>query len=126
MRKPRNRYLIPLAAAAVLAPAGIAAVPAGAAGTQSVKCIGTGDFCGATVKLPRGGVSNKRIIVRLTDTDFRRVGVRVIPGESKGSFGISRASFRLGGSEYRFTLDAAKGQPNGARVILLFAAGVRA
>ena len=125
-RKPRNRFLIPLAAALALVPAAITAMPAGAAGSQTVKCIGTADFCGATVNLPRGGASNKVITVRLTDTDFRRVAVRVIPAASKGSFGISKASFRLGGSEYRFTLNAAKGQPKGARIILLFAAGTAA
>jgi len=34
-------------------------------------------------------------MTNLTDTDFRRVGVQVIPANSKGAFNISKASFRL-------------------------------
>jgi hypothetical protein len=98
---------------------------AGAAGSRAVRCKGTGDFCGATVSIA-GGASNRRVTVNLTDTDFKLVGVRVIPASSRGAFSISRASFRLGGSQYRFTLNAVRSNPRGSRIILLFAAGAPA
>jgi hypothetical protein len=116
-----RRYLLSIGLAGALALAFMAA-PAGADKPQSVKCVGTGDFCGATVSIA-GGASNRVVTVRLTDTDFSRVAVRVIPGTSKGAFSISKASFRLGGSAYRFTLSAVRSNPRGARIVLLFAAG---
>jgi hypothetical protein len=94
---------------------------AGAAGHKTVRCIGNGYFCGATVSIA-GGASNRVVTVRLTDTDFRRIGVLVIPRESRGAFDISHARFLLGGSEYRFTLNAVRANPRSARIILLFAA----
>lgn len=111
--------LVALATASVLA---VTAVPAGAAGTQTVRCVGTADFCGATVSIA-GGASNKTVKINLTDTDFTRVAVRVIPGSSRGAFSISAASFRLGGSQYVFTLNAVRANPARARIILLFAGG---
>ena len=101
--------------------AAVAAAPAGAAGTQSVRCVGNADFCGATVSIA-GGASNRVVTILLTDTNFKRIGVRVIPGASRGAFSITKASFRLGGSEYRFTLNAVRANPRSARIILLFAA----
>jgi hypothetical protein len=101
------------------------ALPAGAAKNQSVNCKGTADFCGATISIG-GGASNKTVTIHLSDTDFRRIATRVIPGTSKGAFSITKAHFLLGGSEYRFTLNAVKSNPKGARMILLFAAGAKA
>jgi hypothetical protein len=121
----RRRYVLPLVVAIASVPAALVAAPAGAAGKQTVRCVGTADFCGATVSIA-GGASNRVVTINLTDTDFRRVGVRVIPATSRGAFSISRASFRLGGSQYRFTLNAVRANPRGARIILLFAAGVSA
>jgi hypothetical protein len=103
----------------------LAVGPAAAAGSKTLECIGTGDFCGATVSIA-GGASNRVVTIDLTDTDFRRVGVRVIRAPSHGAFAISRASFRLGGSQYRFTLNAARSNPVRARIVLLFAAGASA
>jgi hypothetical protein len=123
--KLRNRYLIPAAAALALVPGAIAAVPAGAAGKQTVKCVGNGWFCGATVSLA-GGASNKQVTINLTDTDFVRAQVRVTPGSSRGAFSITKASFAQGGSVYRFTLNAVKANPKNAKIILLFATGKRA
>ncbi len=99
----------------------LSAAPSGAAGSNTVRCIGNADFCGATVSIA-GGASNRVVTVLLTDTNFKRIGVRVIPAASRGAFSITRASFRLGGSEYRFTLNAVRGNPRTARIILLFAA----
>jgi hypothetical protein len=120
-----NRFRTGLALSIALAGASwlpVTAIPAGAASTRTVKCIGTGDFCGATVSIA-AGASNRVVTVDLTDTGFRRVGVRVIPGSSRGAFSISNTSFRLGGSQYRFTLNAVRANPPRARIIFLFAAG---
>jgi hypothetical protein len=122
--QPRNRYLIPVAAALALGGGAIAAVPASAAG-KTVRCVGNGWFCGATVSLA-GGASDRKVTINLTDTDFSRVAVRVTPGSSRGAFSISNAGFQLGGSQYRFTLNAVKSNPKNARIILLFATGRRA
>jgi len=132
--KLRNRYLIPAAAAALaLVPAGVASAqpghPGGGGnnppGGQTVKCIGNAYFCGATVSLA-GGASNKIVTINLTDTNFALVGIRVTPATSRGAFSIPRARFRLGGSQYRFRLNAVKSNPKNAKIILLFAAGSRA
>ena len=120
-----RRRCAPLAVLAALVPAALLAASAGAAAGTTVRCLGNGDFCGATVSIA-GGASNRVVTVNLTDTDFARVGVRVIPASSKGAFSISKASFRNGGSQYRFTLNAVKRNPRGARIILLFAAGTAA
>jgi hypothetical protein len=117
-----RRFCLPVLALAALIPAMLLAAPASAASSGTVKCVGTADFCGATVSIA-GGASNKTVTINLTDTDFTRVGVRVIPAASKGSFSISHAAFRLGGSQYRFTLNAVAGNPRSARIIILFAAG---
>jgi hypothetical protein len=114
------RRCLPAVLLALVA-ASLMAAPAGAAGRRTVHCLGNADFCGATVSIA-GGASNRVITIMLTDTDFRRIGVRVIPSASRGAFSITRASFRLGGSEYRFTLNAVRANPRRARIILLFAA----
>lgn len=119
----RRRHILAVVVSIACAPALLVAGPASAAGRQTVRCVGTADFCGATVSIA-GGASNRIVTVNLTDTDFRRVAVRVIPAVSRGAFFISRTSFRLGGSQYRFTLNAVRANPRGARIILLFAAGV--
>lgn len=121
MERVRGRHLVGTVVLTLLIGA-FAAVPAGAANTQTVRCVGTADFCGATVSIA-GGASNKVVTVNLTDTDFSRVGLRVIPSSSRGAFSISRAGFMLGGSVYRFTLNAVSSNPTRARIILLFAAG---
>ena len=125
LQRVRTRYALPLFVIAALLIAALASGTAGAAGKQTVRCVGTADFCGATVSIARGA-SNKVITVNLTGTNFRRVGVWVIPKTSKGAFSISKASFRLGGSQYRFTLNAVRANPRRARIILLFSAGTKA
>jgi hypothetical protein len=119
--KLRSRFLIPALAAVALVPA-IAAAPAAASGSQTVKCTGNAYFSGAVVNIA-GGASNRTVKINLTDTDFARVAVRVRPGASRGAFSISHAGFRLGGSQYQFTLNAVKSNKRTARVILLFATG---
>ncbi len=121
MQLVRGRHVVGTAILTLLVGA-FAVAPAGAASTQTVKCVGTADFCGASVSIA-GGASNKVVTVNLTDTDFSRVGLRVIPSSSRGAFSISKAGFSLGGSVYKFTLNAVSSNPKGARIILLFAAG---
>jgi hypothetical protein len=119
-RRRSGRVLPGILATAALALS--APASAAAAGSQTVKCVGNADFCGAVVSIA-GGASNRVVTVNLTDTDFARVGVRVIPASSRGAFSLSKAAFRTGGSQYRFTLNAVRANPRGARIILLFAAG---
>ena len=120
----RVGQVLPILVAGAFA-AALAMPTAGAAANQTVKCVGTADFCGATVSIA-GGASNRVVTINLTDTDFKLVQVRVIPATSRGAFSISHASFQLGGSQYRFTLNAVRSNRSGARIILLFAAGVAA
>jgi hypothetical protein len=108
------------ALAGVIAAGALGAAPASAAGTTTVNCRGGADGCVAVVKIA-GGVSNRTVVVRLSDTDFRMVGRRVVPGSSKGKFSTKNGHFSLGGSEFTFTLNAANSNPGGARIILLFA-----
>jgi hypothetical protein len=100
------------------------ALPAGAAGSRTVKCHGTADFCGATVSLA-GGFGHRKVTIELTDTDFgpKPAAVRVVSTASSGSYAISKAEFEEGGSLFVFTLHAAKSNPSHARLILLFSAG---
>jgi hypothetical protein len=120
MRAYRRGRLAVVAAAALVAVAVIDALPAQAT-TNTVTCHGTGDFCGASIALPRRGISNEQVTVNLTDTDFSLVNARVSPADSKGSFDVSHARFSEGGSLYEFTVSAAAGQPRDARIILFFA-----
>ena len=100
----------------------LAASSAGKTSSKALKCVGTADFCGATVPIA-GGASNKVVTIKLTDTDFKRVAVRVIPSTSKGAYSITKGALITGGSQYRFTLNAVKSNPKGARIIILFSAG---
>ena len=119
----KGRHITALATALTVAV--VVALPAAAAPNPIVRCVGTGDFCGATVTIA-GGASNRHVTVHLTDTDLRLVAVRAIPASSRGAFSITHPSYRLGGSVARFTLNAVKANPPGARIILLFAAGAGA
>jgi hypothetical protein len=119
------RFLSKTAAGGVVAAVAISlasVATSSAAGTRAVRCVGTGDYCAATVSIAHGAV-NRRVTVNLTDTDVKLAKVTVRPPASKGAFEISRASYRLGGSQYRFTLNAVRGNPRGARIVLIFAAG---
>ncbi|HTW20294.1 MAG TPA: hypothetical protein VME70_08800 [Mycobacteriales bacterium] len=110
-----------------LAAASVAmALPAGAAGSRTVKCHGTAEFCGASVSLA-GGFSHRKVTIELTDTDFgpAPAAVRVIDPAASGSYAISKPRFTEGGSLYVFTLHSAKSNPRDARLVLLFSAGTK-
>ena len=111
-----------LALVAGLAVGAVAALPADAARGQTVRCVGTADFCGATVSIA-GRASSREVTVRLTDTDLKLVAVRSIPASSRGTYHISKPSFRQGGSEVQFALKTVRANPRGARIEMLFAAG---
>jgi hypothetical protein len=119
----RLALLLALVSTFALAVTALPAVSAQNGGT--VRCAGTADFCGATVSIA-GGASNRVVTINYLSTEFRRVAVRVIGDQSRGAFRITHASFLLGGSEYRFTLNAARSNPRRARIVLLFAAGQNA
>ena len=104
----------------------LTALPAGAAGSQTVRCRGTADFCGATVSLP-GRFSDRKMTIELTDTDFgpQPVAVRVIPNAARGSYVVSKPAFEEGGSLYVFTLSSSRPNPRNARLIFTFSAGAR-
>jgi hypothetical protein len=102
----------------------LAAVPAGASRPQNVpvRCVGTADHCGATISIA-GRARSRVVTVSLTGTNLKPVSLRAIPARSRGSFGIKNPSFRLGGSQFRFTLIVTARNPPRARIVLLFAAG---
>jgi len=119
-----RRYVLPPVLTGALLAGALVAAPSVGAASQTVKCKGNGDFCGAVVSIA-GGAKNRVVTINLTDTDLKRVGLRVIPAAAKGNFSISKAKFLQGGSQYRFTLNALTMNPKGARIILLFSAGAK-
>jgi hypothetical protein len=102
-------------AASALAPGSAA----GAGKTTTVRCRGSERVCTATVSLA-GGASNKLVRIELPGTSWRTPSVSVTPASSRGAYSISRARFALGGSEYRFTLNAVRGNPRGSHLSLTF------
>jgi hypothetical protein len=110
--------------AGVLAAGAVGAAPAGAAGIRNVTCRGNSDGCVASLSIA-GGATNQTVRVVLNDTDYVRAGRRVInlPGSPRGKVSMKNGRFSLGGSVFTFTLNAAKSNPRGSRLILLFAAG---
>jgi hypothetical protein len=91
----------------------------GAGKTTTVRCRGTERACSATVSLA-GGASNRLVRIELPGTSWRSPSVSVTPASSRGAYSISGARFALGGSEYRFTLSAVRGNPRGSHLTLRF------
>jgi pimeloyl-ACP methyl ester carboxylesterase len=87
----------------------------------SVRCRGNASFCRARVSMG-GGASNKRVTVRLTDTDLRLVSVRPNRRPLRGAYGLFGQRLRAGGSKYVFKLNAAQSIRRGAYLILTFRA----
>jgi hypothetical protein len=102
--------------------AGISPFDAGAAaGPQIVRCVGTADYCGATV-LIGGGVENRDIDVEFPAKRLKPIGVWAVPAKSAAGFEITHAA--LGpGIHYHFRLSALTGNPATSRIVLLFAEG---
>ena len=89
-------------------------------GTRTVRCRGTARSCTASVSLA-GGASNRRIVIKLTDTNLRLTSVAAVPKRSSSAYLLTGGHFALGGSEYIVTLNAVKANPKGAHVNLRFA-----
>ena len=85
----------------------------------SVRCRGTASVCRARVSLA-GGAGNKRVTIRLTDTDLRLVSVRPNRRSVRGAYGLSEQRLTDGGSRYRFTLNAVQTIGRGSYVTLRF------
>lgn len=90
-----------------------------AAAARIVKCRGSATACVARVSLA-GGASNERIVVRLSDTDFRLVSVRPNRKYLRGAYLVSNGRFRLGGSIYTFRLNAVQSIRVGSYLFLRF------
>ncbi len=96
-----------------------------AAGTEAATkakilgCRGSERLCTATVSLT-GGASNQLVRIELPGTSWRAPSVSVTPKSSRGAYSITHKRFALGGSEYRFTLNAVQSNPRGAHLTLTF------
>lgn len=88
---------------------------------QVVRCRGDGRSCQARISIA-GGASNRRITIRLTDTNLSLRSVTVSPKSSRGAYRLSGGRFALGGSEYLVTLNAVRANPRGSYLILTFRA----
>lgn len=119
MRRMLRRTTAPVLAIGALALLAGAA-PTMAARPQSVRCVGSDDACAATVAID-DGARDQVVTVRLTDPNLPLAQVTAIGAVDDG-YDISDTSYRRGGNEFRFTLDAKEQNPRRARIVLLFAA----
>jgi hypothetical protein len=79
---------------------------------------GRGDACSARVAA--GGASNRKLIIKLTDTNLRLLSVAAVSSSSSGAYLLTGRRFALGGSEYRVTLNAVKANPQGSHLVMRF------
>jgi hypothetical protein len=131
LRRRRTTFLVAAALALFAVSALALAAPAaggnagaraeGGAALRVVQCRGGGNACRARVSLA-GGASNERVVIRLTDTDLRRVSIRPNRSYLRGAYLVSNAHYRLGGSQYVFTLNAVRAIPRGSYLFLTFRA----
>jgi hypothetical protein len=87
---------------------------------QVVKCQGGARSCRATIGLG-GGARNRRLVIRLTDTDFLLRSVQGPPRRAHAAYGLTNGHFENGGSEYVVTLNAARSSRPGSHLTLTFA-----
>lgn len=88
-------------------------------GKQVVKCRGGARSCRATINLA-GGARDRQIVIRLTGTDFLLKSIKGPPKRARAAYGLTDGHFRLGGSEYVVTLNAARSSRPGSRLTLTF------
>lgn len=112
----RMKTAITAGAVALLAAA--APAVATAAEKQTLRCVGTADGCGVTIPIA-DGADDAVVTVKLPDTNLQLESVTAI-GALKDGYDLSKESYRAGGSEFRFTLDAKRSNPKRARLVLLF------
>lgn len=113
-----RRVKTTIAAGAVALLAAAAPAAANAAAKQTLRCTGTADGCGVTVPIA-GGAKNEVVTVKLTDTNLKLTSVTAVSAVENG-YDLSKETYRAGGSEFRFTLDAKKRNPKRARIVLIF------
>jgi len=87
----------------------------------TVRCRGGPSRCRARVSLA-GGASNKRVVIRLSDTDLRLVSVRPNRSSLRGAYGMFANRLRHRGSEFLFRLNAAQSIPRGSHLTFTFRA----
>jgi pimeloyl-ACP methyl ester carboxylesterase len=87
----------------------------------TVRCRGGPSSCRVRVSLA-GGASNKRVVIRLSDTDLRLVSVRPNRRSLRGEYGLSDHRLRRAGSRYVVTLDAAQSIRRGSYLVFTFRA----
>jgi pimeloyl-ACP methyl ester carboxylesterase len=128
MRMLQMRWLHS-ATTALAAGALAAAPPAGASASAHrangnvavVECRGDGDSCRARVGLA-GGVSTKKVVIRLSDTYLRLASVRPNRRSLSGAYSLGRHRLRRGGSEYVVMLNAARSIRRGSYLVFSFRA----
>jgi hypothetical protein len=115
----KRAFLFACLSAGCLAAAFAPSSAMAASRSTTVRCRGTERMCSASVSLA-GGASNKLVRIQLPGTSWRAPTMRVTPRSSRGAYSVTRAGFVSGGSEYRFTLSAVRGNPRGARLTFTF------
>jgi hypothetical protein len=98
----------------------LGAAPPAKVGKRVVKCRGGARSCRATISLA-GGARDRRIVIRLTDTDFLLRSIKAPPRRKHAAYGLTDGHFIHGGSDYVVTLDAARSSPPGSHLTLTFA-----
>ena len=89
-------------------------------GNQIVRCRGSARSCRATINLA-GGAHNRKIVIRLTDTNLRLRSIKAPPRREHAAYSLTTGHFTHGGSEYVVILNAARSSPPGSHLILNFA-----
>ena len=88
-------------------------------GKRVVKCRGTARSCRATISLA-GGARDRKIVIRLTDTDLLLRSIKGPPKRAHAAYGLTEGHFTDGGSEYVVTLNAARSSAPGSHLTLTF------
>lgn len=88
-----------------LAVAGLAVTPALLLADETVRCLGTEAVCTANVD-PDVDDGRERVTVQLPGTALRRRATTPVPRAFAGAYRITNGRYALGGSVYRFTLQA--------------------
>ncbi len=88
-------------------------------GSQVVRCRGGARSCRAIINLA-GGAHNRKLVIRLTDTDFSLRSIKAPPKRNHAAYSLTNGHFAQGGSQYVATLNAAASSRSGSRLTLTF------
>jgi hypothetical protein len=116
-----KRALLGVCLAGACVATALAPISATAARPTIVKCRGSKRVCSASISIA-GGASNKLMMIELPGTSWRSPSVSVSPASSRGAYSITSRRFTLGGSVYRFILNAVRSNPRSARLTFTFRA----